>query len=124
MLKIRERIGSYSDAVMRRDVEHYLACWAEDGLRTGAGGEARGITALRAQWGEIWRVVDRMAFFTEIGAIEVAANTASTRSYCLEIVGFKDGHTHQLVGTYADDLVRREGNWVFTRRSYQVLLTC
>ena len=41
MQSIRELHETYSDAVVRQDLEAYLACWAEDGRRTGAGAVSR-----------------------------------------------------------------------------------
>lgn len=49
-LLIRERMSGYSDAVFQSDVEAYLACWQEAGVRVGNGTEVRGKAALRAQW--------------------------------------------------------------------------
>jgi ketosteroid isomerase-like protein len=39
MQSIRELHETYSDAVVRQDLEAYLACWTEDGRRTRAGGD-------------------------------------------------------------------------------------
>lgn len=121
-LKIRERLDSYSDAVCRQDLADYLACWTEDGERLGEGGECRGIEALRTHWDGIWQALERMAFLTQIGAIEVDGNRARTRSYCREILLFKNGATHRLVGVYEDELHRVDGTWLFSRRNYRVFL--
>jgi ketosteroid isomerase-like protein len=121
-LKIRERFSSYSDAVFRGDVADYLACWTQDGVRIGPGGDCHGKSALRAHWNEVWRAIERMAFFTQVAAIEVDGARASARSYCLEIVNLTDGTAQKLVGRYDDDLVREAGDWLFSRRSYQVIL--
>jgi hypothetical protein len=39
MQSIRELHETYSDAVVRQDLEAYLACWTKDGRRTCAGGD-------------------------------------------------------------------------------------
>ena len=121
-LKIRERIDSYSDAVCRKDLDDYLACWTEDGQRLGDGGECRGIEELRVHWGGIWQALERMAFLTQLGAIEIDGDRARTRSYCREILRFKDGTTRRLVGIYEDELRRVDGTWLFSRRNYRVFL--
>jgi len=121
-LKIRERIDSYSDAVCRKDLDDYLACWTEDAERLGDGGECHGIEELRVHWGGIWQALERMAFLTQLGAIEIDGDRARTRSYCREILRFKDGTTRRLVGIYEDELRRVDGTWLFSRRNYRVFL--
>jgi ketosteroid isomerase-like protein len=121
-LKIRERIDAYSDAVIRCDVDAYLACWTDDGQRSGSGGECRGKPALRAHWDGIWSALDRMAFITQVGSVEVDGERATARCYCLEIFRLRDGDVHKLVGMYDDELVRASGDWLFARRGYQVLI--
>jgi ketosteroid isomerase-like protein len=120
---VRERLELYSDAVVRQDIEAYLACWAEDGRRTGAGGECQGIDELRTHWGEVFGAVEKMAFFIQVAAIEVDGDRALARSNNLEIMQFRDGNAMRLVGEYTDELRRDAGEWVFTHRDYQVQLT-
>jgi ketosteroid isomerase-like protein len=119
---IRELINGYSDAVFRQDEVAYLACWSEDGLRIGQGMECRGKEALGQQWRQFWDILERMAFFTEIGAIEVSGDTATARVYCREIIHPKGGGLWKVVGVYRDELVRREGQWLFARRDYELLM--
>jgi ketosteroid isomerase-like protein len=121
-LKIRERIDTYSDAVFRADLEDYLACWCDDGVRSGSGGECRGKAALREHWIGIWQVLQRMGFFPQVAAIEVDGDRATARSYCLEILHLKEGPIRRLVGMYTDELARENGEWLFARRNYEVLL--
>jgi ketosteroid isomerase-like protein len=121
-LKIRERLDTYSDAVARRDVDAYLSCWTEDGRRSGSGGECSGKPALRAHWDGIWQVLEKMAFLTQVAAIEVAGNRATARSYSLEILHPRGGDVRRLVGMYEDELVRDGDDWVFASRRYQVLM--
>jgi ketosteroid isomerase-like protein len=119
---IRERLETYSDAVMRQDLDAYLACWTGDARRLGAGGECAGKDELRAHWHGVFQAVEQMAFFTQLASITVDGNRAETRSYCLEIMKLRDGNTRQLVGAYADELVRLDGDWLFAQRNYRVAL--
>jgi ketosteroid isomerase-like protein len=121
-LAIRERFGAYSDAVMRADVEAYLDCWTDDGVRGWRGTECSGKAALRTQWKKIWADLEAMAFFAEIGAIEVDGDRARARCYCREILFLKDGGRRKVVGSYDDVLVREHGQWRFARRDYRLLL--
>lgn len=122
-LLIRELIGDYSDATFRQDAEAWLACWTEDGVRAQAGArEHHGKAALRAMWDAVWAMLDKLAFFTEIGVIEVQGDQAITRCYCREILFLKDGGVRKVVGVYDDQLVRQNGKWLFARREYQLFM--
>ncbi len=121
--KIRERLETYADAVTRKDLEIYLACWAEAGRRTGAGGECQGRTGLSNHWNEIFGAIEKMAFFVQVASIAVDGDHAAVRSYCLEIMDFRDGNSAKLVGEYTDELVHTDGDWLFAHRDYQVRMT-
>ena len=120
-LLIRERMGAYSDSVFQRDVEAWLANYVEDGVWIMMGKPIKGKTALRAQWQELWATLDRMAFFVEIGAIQISGEHAKARSYCREIMHYRNGSTLKVVGMYEDELIRADGVWLFTQRNYQLL---
>ena len=120
---IRELFEIYSDAVIRRDLDTYLACWADNCRRSGAGGECEGKDELRAHWHGIFGALEQMVFFTQIASLTVDGDSAAARSYCLEILKLKDGNTRQLVGEYDDELVRVDGDWLFSHRRYQVAMT-
>jgi hypothetical protein len=79
--------------------------WRSSVLWT-TGGECRGKPALREHWQGIFRVLERMTFFTQIAAIEVTGDRATMRSYCREILPFKGGAIRKLIGVYDDELVR------------------
>lgn len=121
-LLIRERMNAYADATFRGDVEAYLDCWAEDGVRIGNGEEVRGKDALRAQWSKFWAWLDKMTFFTEVGAIEVDGDHATARCWCREILFLKGGAVRKVVGVYEDQLVRQDGAWRFARREYTLFM--
>jgi ketosteroid isomerase-like protein len=123
MQDIRELHETYSDAVIRQDLETYLACWSEDGRRTGTGGECSGKAELRSHWMGIFGAIEQMAFFPQLASISVDGERATARSYCLEFMKLRDGGSRQVVGEYTDELVRVDGRWVFSHRHYQVMMT-
>jgi hypothetical protein len=121
-LAIRERYNAYSDAATSANEEIYLSCWHADGVRIGQGQECRGRENLRAQWREIWTIMDRMAFFSEPGSIEISGDRARAHCNCREIIVLKTGELWKVVGRYDDELVREGGTWVFARREYTMLI--
>jgi ketosteroid isomerase-like protein len=119
---IRERIGTYSDSICRADLDEWLGCWTDDAVRIHDGAEVSGKPELRAFWDMIWSAVEQMGFFTEIGAISVDGDRAVARCYTREIMTFHGGGSMKVVGVYDDELVRERGEWLFARRSYQMLM--
>ena len=117
---IRELLGAYSDATFQRDMNAWLACYADDGVWVMLGKEIKGKAALQKQWTKLWSTIERMAFFTEIGAISVTGDHATARSYCREIVHYQNGTVIKVVGVYRDELVRINDAWLFARRDYQL----
>ena len=120
---IRERLEIYSDAVTRQDLDTYLACWTDDGRRTGSGGECDGKAQLRAHWHGIFGAVEQMVFFTQMASLTVDGDRADARSYCLELLHLRDAPLRRMVGEYTDELVRCDGEWLFSHRHYRVTMT-
>lgn len=123
-LAIRERIESYSDAVFRHDADAWIANWAEDGVwhLPALGLDLTGRPAIRAAWEQAMSAFAMAGFFAVPGAIEINGDMATARSYTQEILVAKDGGgVRKIVGAYDDTLVKRDGQWLFTRRAYNVL---
>jgi|SRR5579871_404128 len=121
-LAIRERYDSYADASTAQDEEAYLACFHPDAVRIGQGAEVRGIDAIRESWRQVWGILDRMAFFSSIGAIVVGGDRATAHVNCREIIVLKGGEVWKVVGRYDDELMRQGDTWVFARRKYTMLI--
>lgn len=119
---IRDRYSAYSDAVFQKDNEAWLSCWSDSGVWVVFGKEITGKESLRRQWDETWKTIEKMAFFSEIGAMEIEGTWASVRSYCHEIVSFKEGKILKVIAQYSDELVKEGGAWLFSRRVYSVLM--
>jgi ketosteroid isomerase-like protein len=117
---IRERYDAYGDAVFRADTGAYLACWTDDAVRTGTGGQCAGRDGLRAHWDGMWGFIERMTFFTQIAAIEIEGDEATARAFCLELLQLKTGESQRIVGRYNDRLARVDDRWLFAARDYRV----
>lgn len=121
-LQIRERLDAYSDAVIRGDLDDYLACWSGGGVRSGVGGECRGKDDLRQHWNASRRALIGMVFFTQIAMIEVDGDRAADRCHCREVLHLEDGRFRKLVGRYDDELVRVGGDWLFAHRHHRLVM--
>lgn len=121
-LLIRDLYGRYADASWRGDREEWLSCFAEDGRWTSHLFDCTGKDELRETWDSLWADWVNVAFLSEIGSIEVAGDAAKARSYAREIVLLKNGGIFKLAGRYEDDLVRRDGAWLFSSRAYDAMI--
>lgn len=119
---IRELYGSYSYASTREQVEEWLACWTEDGQWNSEFFNRSGKDELLEQWKMLWSNFAKVAFFCEIGSIEVDGDRALAGSITREIILLKNGGIYKVAGRYEDTLVRQSGQWLFARRDYQSLV--
>jgi uncharacterized protein (TIGR02246 family) len=121
-LAIRELYGSYGDASVRADTEAFLACWTEDGQWNSHIFRRSGKDELREQWDLLWTNFAKVAFLGEIGSVEVDGDKATCRSVQREIILLKSGGVYKLAGAYRDQVVRKNGVWLFARRDYEPLV--
>jgi uncharacterized protein (TIGR02246 family) len=117
---IRELYDIYADGANRGDRAAWLGCYAADAVWKTHYFELTGREAIGRQYDEIMENVADTTFFTQIGSIEVAGDSARTRAFCAESLLQKTGGSYELTGEYNDDLVRRGGKWFFQRRVYLV----
>lgn len=120
-LAIRELYDTYGDGSTTGDVETFLSCWADGGEWITHIFSRKGKAELREQWDTLWAGFEKVAFLGNVLSIEVDGDTARTRCVAREIVALKDGGIFKLAGLYRDQLVRRDGRWLFARREYEVL---
>lgn len=121
-LLIRELFGLYGDASCKGDAEAWLATFADDCEWNSHMFNRKGKAALRDQWDQLWLAFDKLGFLSEIGWIQVEGDKARASSQAREIIRLKDGGLFKLIGHYDDELVRENGQWLFSRRNYQPLV--
>lgn len=117
---IRDLYDTYADGANRGNRADWLGCFAEDAVWKTHYFEQTGREAIGRQYDQIMADVVDTVFFTQLGSIEVEGDTARARAFCSESLLQKGGGTFELTGEYNDDLVRRDGNWLFQRRVYLV----
>ena len=132
-LAIRELMDTHAHGVMTKDPDLWGSIWAEDAFwdlpeYPDLGGFT-GKEAIVAAWTDSMQrygledMSRPMIYFMQPGAIEIDGNHASTVAYTIEI--FDDpatGKRTRTTGRYDDELEKRGGRWLFTRRSYRSIL--
>jgi ketosteroid isomerase-like protein len=120
---IRERMSDYADSMFQRDLDAWLANFTEDCVWRGNGMEMRGQEALAASWSNLWDPLKKMAYFTEVAAIQVEGDAATARCYSRQIMFQRDGAVRKFAGLYHDRLVRRGDTWLFSEREFEFIGT-
>jgi ketosteroid isomerase-like protein len=114
--------GEFTDAAMMCDYDRMASLFTPDGaLRMpNVPVELVGREQIRA-----WR--ERREAFVEYfvqtahpGTIQLDGDTASGRAYLHELIGLRDGGSHQNFAIYHDRYQRTGDGWKFTERVYEV----
>lgn len=120
-LAIREMYDTYADGGSRGCRDTWLSCYAEDSRWASHVFDLKGIEAIGATFDQIMQGVAHTKVFTQIGSIEMDGDTAKVRMRQDECLFYEDGRTYELLGYYKDELVKREGRWLFKDREYVVI---
>jgi uncharacterized protein (TIGR02246 family) len=120
-LEIRELIETYADAVNRHDVRAWAGTWAEDAQWIIRDEAPIGRPAISELWQRKMRRFSLVAFSVQIGSIEVRGEDADARVSAIEDLWLEPSGCLRVHGRYDDRLTRRNGRWLFARRSYTVL---
>ncbi len=120
---IRELIERYCDAVNQRDAEAWGATWAEeaDWELPHLDVKISGRDAIVSAWLDAMKMFPFVNMMAQAGSIEVDGDRAVMRSYTAEVAVLEDGKEIRPRGEYADECVKLNGEWLFSRRIFKVL---
>jgi hypothetical protein len=131
-IAIRELMDTHAHGVMTLDGELWGSIWADDAIwelpeYPDLGGFS-GKAAIVAGWLESMKhygldgMTRPMIYFMQPGSIEIAGDSATAVAYTIEIYDDpSSGKRIHATGRYDDELERRDGKWLFTRRSYRTV---
>jgi SnoaL-like domain len=132
-IAIRELMDTHAHGVMTRDAQLWGSIWAEDASWSLSDypdlGDFEGRAAIVAAWSEsmtsygLDNCTKPMVYFMQPGSIAVDGNSAKAVAYTIEIYD-QPGTGKRIHGTgrYDDTLEKRDGQWLFTRREYAIML--
>jgi ketosteroid isomerase-like protein len=122
-LAIRELIESFAEGTMRMDPKLWGATWAEDGVWKLPSMEepARGKAEILEVFPQKMAYVKFMSMIAFPVDIVVEGDTARCRTYCREFIFPKAGGQKFVLGCFEDRLVRRDGQWLFASRIYEIV---
>lgn len=127
--QIEDLMGRYLFAMDWRDADAYAATFTEDGVLDYAGGVEKGRAAIRAMVNgmrdnEAKRNADsklrppRTRHNVTNTVIKIQGNKATARSYWTAYANNNDQRKAEIssYGHYEDELVKQNGQWLFTKR--------
>ncbi len=120
-LAIRELHETYGDGVVRFDAETWGSVWADDADWDFMGVELKGREAIVELWLGAMSNFDAVSFQCVPASIEVDGDKATSRCQTQEVLKGKDGTTRMLGGLYTDELEKRDGQWVYTKRAFKII---
>jgi ketosteroid isomerase-like protein len=119
---IQQQLNRYTDAVNRRDWAVFPKLYAGDAIWEGTGALTMRFEGLEAITRGFAGIIDPMSMFVQMNApavIDVRGDHASARSTIHELGDVPaDGTRFELYGRYEDELVRRDGAWLFSHRRF------
>jgi hypothetical protein len=129
---IRELMDTHAHGVMTLDADLWGSIWADDAYwelpEFPDLGGFDGKPAIVAGWMESMKhygldgMSKPMIYFMQPGAIAVDGDRATAVAYTIEIYDDPaSGKRVHATGRYDDQLEKREGRWLFTRRSYRTV---
>ena len=120
-IAIRELIESYSDVVNRLDSEGMTPMWTENATWFLLGNTIIGKPAIQAAWNGALERIEYVSFLATPASIEVDGDHAKGSCYIKEELQLKDGSSRNIDGRYSDELIKTNGTWLFSKRTYEVL---
>lgn len=120
-IALRELLETYGDAVVRADAEDWGKVWAEDAQWSLMGTVVDGRDAIVEMWKGAMSGLEAVSFQSIPSSLKIEGDRASGRCQTQEFMKVKDGTTRAIGGLYEDEMVKRDGRWLFTRRAYRIV---
>jgi ketosteroid isomerase-like protein len=122
-LSIQQTISRYAEGASRADWGQVLSTYTPDGVWEIAsfGAKFEGHEAIRAALRQFSDPMDYIVQINGPGLIDITGGTATARSVireCGKYAGRNEGL--EVLGFYADNLIRTTDGWKFTRRVFEL----
>ena len=113
----------YADGVMRRDAEIWGSTFTEDGEwhLSPAMDPVKGRENLKAFWSNLMAGYPNVLHWVQPGLIEVDGEHATARFYVQEQIKDAEGNSFRVAGVYNDELVKENGEWMFSVRRFSTM---
>jgi ketosteroid isomerase-like protein len=122
-LAIRELIEAFAAAAMRLDANALGATWAEEGVwkLVSIPEPMKGRDEIVAGFSKVTAYLEVMSMICFPAELVIEGDRARGKAYCRELIFTKAGEQKIVVGCYDDRYVKRDGQWYFLSRTYEVM---
>ncbi len=120
-IAIAELHQTYADAVVRIDATDWSKVWTENAHWSLMGMDVEGREAIVAFWVQAMAGLDAVSFHCIPSMTVVVGDRATGRCQTQEIMKVKDGTTRMIGGLYHDEMVKRDGRWFYSSRTFNVV---
>jgi uncharacterized protein (TIGR02246 family) len=121
---IAELIARYNLAIDHNDFQGWADCFAPEGVFDGMIGQFaahRELDRFTAEVKKLTATTPNLRHYVTNILTEVDGDTARSRCFLLMTSTSKEGGTKVVIaGEYEDQLVKRDGRWLFTRRKVHI----
>jgi ketosteroid isomerase-like protein len=120
-LAIRDLVARYIDAVNRYHQPDWAATWSETASWNLMGMEVEGRASIVELWAGAMSSFEFALMMLNSGTLTIDGDNAKGRWYITEHIKPKDGDPALTLGVYDDEYRRENGQWLFSRRHYNVM---
>ena len=122
-LAIRKLLESFSIACIRKDTSMWAATWAAEATWKidALDQPAEGRENVVAVFARIMPNIDFVSMNAFPADIVIDGDRATGKAYSQELIFPKAGPEKILVGCSHDEYVKRDGTWLFLKRSFETL---
>lgn len=120
-LALRNLMARYVDAVNRSDADAWAATWDDDGSWNLLGNAVSGKANILALWQQMMAGFEFALMMPSSCLFSIDGDTASGHWYLQEFTRDKQGNTGTVLSRYRDTCIRRDHQWLYQSRHYEII---
>lgn len=120
-IALRNLMSRYVDAVHRRDADAWGATWDENATWNLMGNDVTGKAAIVGLWQQMMAGFEFALMLPSSGLFTVDGDQASGHWYLQEFTRDAQGNGGSIVSRYVDTYSRRDGQWLYQSRVYEII---
>ena len=120
-LALQDLMARYVDAVNRRDAQAWAATWDDNGCWNLLGNEVSGKDSIVGLWQQMMAGFEFALMIPSSCLFDIDGDSASGHWYLQELARDNEGKSSSLFSRYIDTYIRRNGQWLYQSRRYEII---